>query len=244
MIIFLHGVPETAALWDGVRDAIGRESQAWNLPGFGCPRPEGFSGTKDAYMDWLVAELDKVDEPVDLVGHDWGGGFSLRVGTTYPEKVRSWVSDVGALFAPDYEWHDFAKIWQTAGDGEAFFETQLAAPLEDRAATYQMFGLDEAASLKLAAMGDETMAACILDLYRSATPNPHADWGDGYEPTKIPGLMLIASDDPFGNPDASKKVAETLGARTATLTGVGHFWPMQDPAQGARVLTEFWDSLA
>jgi len=244
MIVFLHGVPETAELWDGVRDAIGRESQAWKLPGFGCPRPEGFGATKDEYNDWILAELDKLGEPVDLVGHDWGGAFSIRVATKYPERIRSWVSDVGALAAPDYEWHDFAKIWQTPGEGEAFFETQLATPVEERAATYQLFGLDENASKKLASMGDETMATCILDLYRSATPNAYASWGADFAPTKAPGLILIASDDPFGDAAASAKVAEMLGARVATIEGAGHFWPLQDPAQGARALVEFWDSLA
>jgi len=243
MIIFLHGVPETAELWDGVRDAIGRESQAWKLPGFGCPRPDGFTATKEAYMEWVLAELGKLGEPVDLVGHDWGGAFSIRVGTAYPDLVRSWVTDVASLYAPDYVWHDFAKIWQTPGEGEAFFEGQLAAPVEERAATYQLFGLDEAASLKLAGMGDETMATCILDLYRSAMPNPYADWGDAYGETKTPGLVLIAPDDPFGNAENATKVAADLGARTATIDGVGHFWPLQDPKKGATKLIEFWDSL-
>lgn len=243
MIIFLHGVPETAELWDDIRSAIGRESQAWKLPGFGCPRPAGFSATKDAYVDWVLAELDKLGEPVDLVGHDWGGGFSLRIGTTYANRVRSWVSDVGSLFAPDYVWHDFAQIWQTPDAGEQFWRDQLAAPAENRVATYQFFGLDETAATKLAGMADATMAECVLDLYRSATPNPYADWADSYAPSPAPGLMLIASDDPFVNPATATATAEAVGARTATLSGVSHFWPMQDPHQGAKVLNEFWDSL-
>ncbi len=54
MIVFVHGVPETAAIWNKVRRALDRESVAIELPGFGCPRPEGFGATKDDYVDWLL----------------------------------------------------------------------------------------------------------------------------------------------------------------------------------------------
>lgn len=80
MIVFVHGVPETASLWDKVRSHIEAESVALTLPGFGCPRPDGFGATKDEYVEWLVAELDTFDEPVDLVGHDWGASLTYRVG--------------------------------------------------------------------------------------------------------------------------------------------------------------------
>jgi len=183
MIVLVHGVPETADLWDDVRAKLDQPSVALKMPGFGCPRPDGFSATKDAYVDWLVDELDKIDEPVDLVGHDWGGGLSIRVGTKYPDKVRSWVTDVASLFNPDYVWHDFAQIWQTPGDGEAFFENQLANTPEQSAEGFTLFGLDGKAALKLAGMLDATMASCILDLYRSAMPNPYKDWGADFGPS-------------------------------------------------------------
>jgi len=244
MIVFVHGVPETAELWDDVRAAIDAPSVALSMPGFGCARPEGFGATKDEYVDWLLGEIAAIDEPVDLVGHDWGGGLSLRIGTKHPDAVRSWVTDVAALFHPDYEWHDFAKIWQTPGDGEAFFENQLAAPIEERAATYQLFALDEKAATKLAGMGDEVMGGCILDLYRSAVPNAYKDWDDAYGPSPTPGLVLIATDDLFGNPARSTEVAEVVGAKVATIDGAGHFWPLQTPEAGAAALETFWASLA
>ena len=65
--------------------------------------------------------------PVDLVGHDWGGGFVVRVVSTRPDLVRSWVTDAAGIGDVNFEWHDFAKIWQTPGEGEQFFEQQLAA---------------------------------------------------------------------------------------------------------------------
>ena len=126
--VFVHGVPETPAVWSGLLAALGRpDSVALWLPGFDGVRPEGFGATMDEYAAWLVAQLERLDDPVDLVGHDWGGGFVVRVVSTRPELVRSWVTDAAGVGDPGFEWHDFAKIWQTPQAGEDFWDQQLAA---------------------------------------------------------------------------------------------------------------------
>ena len=43
------------------------------------PVPDGFGATYLDYRDWLVGELERFDAPVDLVGHDWGGGHVVNV---------------------------------------------------------------------------------------------------------------------------------------------------------------------
>jgi pimeloyl-ACP methyl ester carboxylesterase len=239
VIVLVHGVPETAALWDNVRSQLESESVALALPGFGCARPAGFGATKDEYVDWLIGELDKFDEPVDLVGHDWGAGLTYRVATAHGNRIRSWVADVANICHPDYEWHDFARIWQTPGAGEAFFADQAAIPPEDRAAIFEAFGVPRSDAVALASASDETMASCILDLYRSATPNPYADWKEGFGPTPAPGLVLWPTEDPFGDETKSRQVAEMLGARHQSLDGLSHWWPLQAPADAAAVLVEF-----
>ena len=243
MIVFVHGVPETAALWDKVRAAIGRDSVALSMPGFGTPRPEGFGATKDEYVAWLRAELDRIDEPVDLVGHDWGAGLTYRIATAFGDGLRSWAADVGNILHPDYEWHDFAKIWQTPGEGEAFFEAQNAASPEERGAIFEAFGVGHDDAVAMASWSDDVMASCILDLYRSATPNPHSHWKDHWGPTAAPGLVIHPSEDPFGDAARAADVAAALGARMETLEGLGHWWALQDPGASATTLVRFWDSL-
>lgn len=242
MIVLLHGVPETADLWDDVRERLDGESVALRLPGFGCDAPAGFAATKDAFADWVADELAKFDEPVDLVGHDWGGGFSVRVGTKHPGLVRSWVTDVAGVVHPDYVWHDFAQIWQTEGAGEEFFANQAAAGPEVGAQTYQMFGLNEKAAAKLAGMADERMASVILPLYRSATPNPYKDWSDSYAKSEKPCLVINPTGDPFTHAERSGEVAEVFGAKYESIDS-GHFWPMEKPDEGAKILNDFFASL-
>jgi pimeloyl-ACP methyl ester carboxylesterase len=242
VIVFVHGVPETGAVWAKVQAAVGGASTAVQLPGFGCPRPDGFGATKDEYVAWLVGELDQLDGPIDLVGHDWGAPLTFRVATAHGDRVRSWVMDVGNLVHPDYEWHDVAKVWQTPDDGEAFVDGQEALPAEQRAALLQAFGLEADDALEMASAFDSTMGHCILDLYRSAVPNAHADWGP-LAPTVAPGLVLHPSDDGFSDARLASEVAAALGARFEVLDGAGHFWPYQAPEAAAGVLRRFWSTL-
>jgi pimeloyl-ACP methyl ester carboxylesterase len=250
VIVFVHGVPETAGVWDGVRRAVaaagggdaGSESMAVGLPGFGTPRPTGFGANKDEYVDWLVGELDAVEGPIDLVGHDWGALLVFRVASAHGDRLRSWAIDCGNLAHPDYEWHEIAKVWQTPDQGEAFVAAMTAQTPEEQAPGLEALGVPREHALAMAAASDATMGACILDLYRSATPNPHATWGP-LVPTSAPGLIVHSTADPFSDEALARGVADALGARFATLDGIGHFWPYQAPEAAAALLSSFWSSL-
>jgi pimeloyl-ACP methyl ester carboxylesterase len=243
MIVFVHGVPETLVIWNELRANLNVESVALSMPGFGCARPPGFGATKDDYVDWLVGELNQFDEPVDLVGHDWGAGLTYRVATAHGDRLRSWSADIANIMHPDYVWHDFARIWQTPGDGEAFFADQRRSSPQERGAGLEMLGVPHDDAVAMSEASDETMNACILDLYRSATPNPFAHWGGAFTPTAAPGMVLCPSEDPFGNESKSREVAAMLGARHQMLDGLGHWWPLQAPDHGANLLREFIESV-
>ncbi len=98
-------------------------------------------------------------------------------------------------------------------------------------------------AVQLAGWADETMGGCILDLYRSATPNPSAEWGDAWAPTTAPGLVLCPTEDPFGDEELSRDMADRLGARHQLMEGAGHWWPLQAPDVAARLLQDFFSSV-
>jgi pimeloyl-ACP methyl ester carboxylesterase len=242
--VFVHGVPETADLWDGVRKELGNVGAvALSLPGFGVPVPDGFGATMDEYAEWLVGEVEQFDAPVDLVGHDWGGLLTGRVVSVRPDVVRSWVSDTMGGFDPEWEWHEVAKVWQTPGEGEQFMETVRALPLEQRADTFTAsFGIRRDDALAMLSRQDERMDDCILKLYRSAV-GIETKWGSGLGRVPAPGLALVPTEDPFNSEARVRRVAERAGARVVTLDGVNHFWPYQTPERGATVLREFWGTV-
>lgn len=252
--VFVHGVPETSVIWNGVRERLagdGVETAALDLPGFGTARPSGFGATKDEYAAWLAEALRGVGGPVDVVGHDWGAGIVLRTVTAFDVPVRSWAVDCGSVFHPGYVWHEMAKVWRTPGLGEEWMAAFVASDPADESAApgepgwMKNFLLaacpSEADAAELAASIDATMGGCILDLYRSATPNIYADWAaELSRPAPAPGLVLQATADDSENPVTSAEVAARLGARTAELEGLGHWWMMQDPAASAAALRAFW----
>jgi pimeloyl-ACP methyl ester carboxylesterase len=72
--VLVHGNPETSEVWDSLRSELRRSGNvAVSMPGFGCSRPDDFGSSKEEYLDRLMGELEQLGEPVDLVGHDWGG---------------------------------------------------------------------------------------------------------------------------------------------------------------------------
>ena len=138
----------------------------------------------------------RLGDQVDLVGHDWGGGFVVRVVSTRLELVRSWVTDAAGIGDAGFEWHDFARIWQTPQAGEDFWDQQLAAPAQERAGVFQSSGCPRRPALDLASHLTRTMADCILDLYRSAV-DVGRQWGPDFAAIPAPGLVIIPGEDPF-----------------------------------------------
>jgi pimeloyl-ACP methyl ester carboxylesterase len=245
-VVLVHGNPETDAVWDRLVDALGRADVVrLSPPGFGAPLPGDFSATFLAYRDWLVDELEGIEQPVDLVGHDWGGCHVVNAVMHRPDLVRSWASDVVGLFDADYVWHDMAQGFQTPETGEQLVAMMREGSVEDRAQQLITFGVPADVANSFAAAQGPQMGQAILALYRSARQPAMADAGTALENAAArPGLSLSATEDPFvGTDEMRRRAADRAGARTEVLDGLGHWWMVQDPVVGAAALTRFWESL-
>ncbi len=246
-IVLVHGNPETPAIWDEMRKHLdSNDVVALTPPGFGAPVPEGFGATSEEYRDWLADQLGKMDGPIDLVGHDWGGGHVARIAMERPELIRSWAMDIAGCFDPEYVWHDAAQAWQTPGVGEQAVAGMTGAPLEAKTAQFQSLGMSAEAAASCAAAANEEMARCILALYRSAAQPRMAELGAEFGKAKAkPGLVIIATEDHYTGGEAKARAsADRAGAKVAMLEGLGHWWMCQDPKRGAAVLNEFYSSLS
>jgi len=121
-VVFVHGMPETSEIWSPLHQVLDRDSIAVALPGFGTARPEGFTGTKDAYAEWLAGILKGVESPVDVVGHDLGALLTMRVASAADVRLRSWTVDVANIFHPKFVWPERVHNLQTPGVGEKMLE--------------------------------------------------------------------------------------------------------------------------
>lgn len=245
--MFVHGNPETAAVWEPLLAELGRdEAVCLSPPGFGAPLPDGFGATAGEYHRWLVAELERFGEPVDLVGHDLGGSHVVRVAMSRPDLLRSWASDVVGVFHPAYAWHHLATLWQTPGVGEADVARRFGASVAERAEALVGRGIPRAVAERIAPAQDADMGRAILAHYRSTAQPVMAELGRTLPAAAArPGLAIVAGADDLVGTDAQRhEAAEAAGARVDVLDGLGHWWMVQDPARAAEALTAFWTWLA
>ncbi len=235
--VFIHGVPDTARVWNPLRQLLPeQETVALTLPGFGTPLPGGFRATKDEYVDWVIGELARLPEPVDLVGHDWGCVLALRVASLRPDLVRSWAAG-GGPFSSDYVWHKNAQIWQTPNAGERW----MAAVDEEKLLASQISnGVPPEDAAETARHFDSLMKDCILKLYRSAL-DPFREWEAGLANITAPGLVLWGELDPFVPVEFADRLgAQTRARRVVKFADCGHWWPTQRPVAAAAALEQHW----
>jgi pimeloyl-ACP methyl ester carboxylesterase len=61
-VLFVHGVPDTHRVWSALPGRIARpDLVTLSLPGFGCPRPDGFDATKEEELGrfWAPARAGR-----------------------------------------------------------------------------------------------------------------------------------------------------------------------------------------
>ena len=97
-IVLLHGFPETANIWK-------QSSEILNQQGFRtyAVNQRGYSlkaqpvGRKAYATQHLVADinqlLDLIDQPVSLIGHDWGAVVAWEVALQYPVSRKNKTSN-------------------------------------------------------------------------------------------------------------------------------------------------------
>ena len=241
-IVLVHGSPETEAIWDDLGPHLRHQNIVrLSPPGFGSAIPSGFDCSADAYRDWLAAELGKLAQPIDLVGHDWGGAHVMRIAMDYPGLIRSWAVDILGVFDPDYVWHELAQVWQTPQVGEQAIAQMASTSADARAQRFESLGMTAAIARKVVAGANGDLGRAILALYRSAAQPVLRNLGAGLPRAAAkPGLALIATEDHYcGGETLARRCAERAGAKAAILEGAGHWWMCQQPKQGADAINSF-----
>ena len=96
MVIFLHGFPETSAMWKPLMKKISTEGYycvAPNLRGYSpLARPKG---KKNYHIDHLCADVLGIASALNktrfhLVGHDWGAVIGWKLVYENPDYILTW----------------------------------------------------------------------------------------------------------------------------------------------------------
>jgi pimeloyl-ACP methyl ester carboxylesterase len=234
--VLVHGVPDTHRVWRALVQRLRRDDVVTlSLPGFGCGIPAGFDCSKEAYADWLLAELRRVQGPIDLVGHDWGGLLVVRAVSLAPSLVRTWAAGAAPLDA-EYEWHKAAKLWQTPGVGEQVMEKLTPEVLVPALVAA---GVPQSDATSAAEHVDPTMKRSILALYRSAV-RVGSEWQGDLGRAATRGLVLWGENDPYAAPVYGSRLASRTGARFVAFPACSHWWQLERAGDVAKKLEAHW----
>ena len=243
-VFFIHGVPNTSAMWTPLIRKLGLADTpvfAPDLPGFGTDWPEHFVPSKEGYADWLLKQIEDAVEasggPLDLVGHDWGALFTLRVASTRPDLVRSWAV-ANAVIQPGYTWHTAARRWQTPVIGEVYMAVTLRPLL---AAGLKQAGLPANLAQAEARHWDSVMKRSILSLYRSAKTMT-SDWHDRLDLLPAKGLVLWGALDPYINVSYARQFCQTRNVPLFVEPGAGHWLIAEKPDVVSEQLKQHWSA--
>lgn len=242
--LFIHGVPDSPAVWDPLKQALAMPEAAIHapaLPGFTAPLPEGFSPNKDTYTDWLISEIERlhaVSGPIDIVGHDWGALLTLRAAALRPELINSWAVS-GAVIHPDYRGHSTARQWATPLLGEFVMAVTTRALLEKALIGGGLPAIIAAAE---AAQWTKTKRQCILALYRSAKGLRFSgDWVEDLTQLPARGLVLWGENDPYVATRFGKAFAQSQSVPFHMIAKTGHWMIAERPEEILAHLQTLWN---
>ena len=205
-----------------------------------------WDGTGDAFNAVTEQALLQLTEPLDIIGHSFGGVVALRLAVEYPELIRSAVLIEPVFFAVALQ--DAPSLMQEHG--------HEAQPYRDALAT-----------------GDYSMAARLFNRMWSSKDSPR--WPDLSEKTRnamvraihlITPVEAVMFEDTLGllNPGvldrASMPILLLRGSKThptisvindglqrrlpnsvdKAIEGAGHMVPISHPRETAEHVVEFW----
>ena len=241
MKVFIHGVPDTPHLWKPLVAALGlqpAEYRALALPGFGTPVPAGFTCTKDAYVDHLIGEIEKLGEKIDLVGHDWGALLSMRIASVRPDLIRTWCV-TNAVIDPEYRGHQTARMWATPLLGEFVMLNMRNKPRLE--ASLIQGGMPAALAKEEVPLIDKTMRQSILKLYRSAIGLRFSGaWVSDLANLPSPGQLFWGETDPFVQLSVAERFSKQHNVPLHVERGAGHWACAERAEEFAGVLKSLW----
>lgn len=234
-VVFLHGWALSSRSYRRAIDrlvALGCHVHAPALPGFGgtpdLPRRQ-FSFT--GYADWVDAFLDaiRIDGPVFLMGHSFGGGVAITTAYRHGARVSALalINSVGGA------------SWQSGSTVKALSQR----PLWD-------WGLHFPADIWPPAQAAKVLPAILEEAVPNLVRNPGAVWKvsrlarnadltrelEELKARRLPVVVLWGARDGVVPRSAFEAMCRAVGADGHVIEG-SHSWVLADPDRFAEIMT-------
>lgn len=242
-VIYLHGAPDTHAMWLPVMARLDAHARniAIDLPGFGeSTLSAAFSLSLDNMADVVRDLLDAlhIDAPVALVMTDFGAHYGMAFAAKYPERVRG-LAISNANFFHDYGWHGFAKLYRVPLLGELLMSSAsrsiMAKTLRQVAPALPDEYIDSSYG---PGFGSARVRKTMLRMYRERDPQDFVGWEDKLLAVlkQKPSVVLWGDKDPFITPAYADRY---VGAEVHHFTDNSHWLALEAPEKYAVVLQDW-----
>lgn len=248
-VLFLHGVPDSADMWQPVIQQMqgGYHCFAPDLPGLGrSVAPDDFPLSLDAMSDFIahLVERAAIPTPLNLVVADFGGTYGLAWAVKHPEQVRRIALAGSVNFFSDYRWHLNARLLRTPVIGELGMSMMNTYAGFARSMKPNAPALDDAhwrAAYALS-FARPSVRRMTMRMYRALDSKHFVGWEDQLLALtrRAPMLVLWGDRDPFISPAYADRYAAAGGATIEHFAEYGHWLAVEDPTLVAERLTSFF----
>ncbi|WP_441597911.1 MULTISPECIES: alpha/beta fold hydrolase [unclassified Ensifer] len=257
-VLFLHGFPETLAVWTKIVETLGAQSEvhAFDWPGYGQssrPSPEQFSYSPKDYAKVLKAYIDRsgVDRSnLVIYASDIGSLPALLLALDEPTVAKKIiVGDFAPFNRPHwmYESLQNLKAEPTATPTRAYMNKTSDEILENvhrrGLAPENQFDLSSGvqSDMKESWTRDGVTTADAFASYYAHFTRDQDYLEANLFRLRTPIKVIWGEKDIYIKPEMGKEFADRTRSQFAVLKGIGHFPHLQDPA---RTIDEIRQALA
>jgi pimeloyl-ACP methyl ester carboxylesterase len=248
--VLWHSMFTDSRSWDRVIDALRAEHTLVLIDGYGF----GASAFLDDVVDDFVAVCGRAaaavvshahrklaSGPVDWLGSAWGGHVGLQLAATRPELVRSLttVSTPVPAASPSMrrQVRLLIPVYRAIGMRGPVRKGVVDAMLNDRARQAD----PEAVAALVTPMSRPNRRAIARSVQSGILNRADLSWATAR--ITCPTLMIATDDRGEWTPaECAETVATMSNARSAVITGSRSLPSLEQPADFAQLVTDFWKS--
>jgi pimeloyl-ACP methyl ester carboxylesterase len=247
-VLLLHGFPDSVQLWSAVAPRL--EAAGFHVIAIdqrGCGASDAPAGTQHYRIARLVGDVTGllkalgIHEPVHVMGHDWGAVVTWCLAITRPETLRSAVAiSVGhpteyalagleqkrkGLYTIGWQFPVLAERWLAANDWARMRHWLRQHP-------------DPEPCLRSLARPGRLTAG--LNWYRA---NLQSMLLKPWQKCAVPMLGVWGTEDHCLAEDQMANSARRVSGtwRYERIEGAGHWLPLEEPAQVARLASDWFN---
>lgn len=235
-VIFVHGFLDDRTAWNDVLSFLGEdfEAVALDLPGSGAHVNDEGPFTLRRLAESVIAEIDRCDEPVVLVGQSMGAPVSELAAAARPGKVAGLVLLTPVPLAGVHLTGDAANSFRSlGGDAEAQRQGRLGV------------------SVSLTPQALDVLLVSGTAMHPTSVAQVFDAWNDGDTAGTTssayagPTLIVRGSGDPFVTEEVIEAgvLPRFAKARLVGIADAGHFPHLEKPADVSRIVSDFARSL-